>query len=49
MEIKVDLPNNLLPDKYGKYANPQAIKMGNRLSVSQLSYQTYQQMPKLLL
>lgn len=28
MEIKVDLPNNLLPDKYGKYANPQAIKNG---------------------
>lgn len=28
MEIKMDLPNNLLPDKYGKYADPQAIKNG---------------------
>ena len=28
MDIKVDLPNNLLPDKYGKYAAPEEIKNG---------------------
>lgn len=28
MEINVDLPNNLLPDKYGKHASSQNIKNG---------------------
>lgn len=28
MEINVDLPNNLLPDKYGKYADAKDIKNG---------------------
>ena len=49
MKITVSLPNNLLPDKYGKYAAADNKKMGNQLLVSQLNYQIFQQMPKLLL